>query len=56
MKSAAKLFGSEEGDVVIGGNKLKPFEVEKLLAARLATLESTLLDKLVEVGAVTVEK
>jgi hypothetical protein len=55
VKAAAKLFGSGEGDVVIGGKKLKPFEVEKLLATRLAVLESTMLDKLVEVGVLTVD-
>lgn len=54
VKAAAKLFGSGEGDVVIGGKKLKPFEVEKLLASRLAVLESTMLDKLAEVGVLTV--
>jgi len=55
VKLAAKLFGSEEGDVVIGGKTLKPFEVEKLLSDRLAVIESTLLDKFAELGIVTIE-
>jgi len=41
VKLAAKVFGSEAGDVVIGGKTLKPKEVEKLLATRLALIEST---------------
>ena len=53
---AAKLFGSEGGDVIIGGKKLKPREVEKLLADRLTVIESTLLDKLVEIGVIAVEQ
>jgi hypothetical protein len=55
VKLAAKLFGSEGGDVVIGGKKLKPREVEALLADRLAVLESTMLDKLAELGVIAVE-
>ncbi len=55
VKIAAKRFGSEEGDVVIGGKKLKPREVEKLLADRLALIESTLLDKFAELGIIAVE-
>lgn len=38
------------GDVVIGGKKLTSHEVEKLLKDRLAVLEVTMLDKLVEIG------
>ncbi len=55
-KLAAKLFGSEGGDVVIGGKKLKPREVEKLLADRLAVIEATLLDKFAELGIISVEE
>ena len=55
VKIAAKLFGSEEGDVVIGGKTLKPREVEKLLADRLAVIENTLLDKYAELGVIAVE-
>jgi len=55
VKLAAKLFGSEAGDVLIGGKKLKPFEVEKLLGDRLAVIESTLLDKYAELGIVAIE-
>ncbi len=55
VKIAAKLFGTEAGDVVIGGKTLNPREVEKLLADRLAVIESTLLDKLAEVGVIAVE-
>jgi len=55
VKHAAKLFGSEGGDVVIGGKKLKPFEVEKLLTERLRRMETGLLDKLAEIGVIGVE-
>jgi SAM-dependent methyltransferase len=55
VKVAAKLFGSEEGDVVIGGKTLKPREVEKLLADRMAVIENTLLDKYAELGVIAVE-
>jgi SAM-dependent methyltransferase len=54
-KLAAKLFGSEAGDVVIGGKTLKPAQVEKLLSDRLAVIEATLLDKLVEVGVLSID-
>ena len=55
VKAAAKLFGGEAGDIVIGGKKLKPFEVEKLLGDRLAVIKSTLLDKYTELGIVAIE-
>jgi SAM-dependent methyltransferase len=55
VKIAAKLFGSEEGDVVIGGKKLGPREIEKLLADRLAVMEALQLDKLAEIGVISVE-
>ena len=55
VKTAAKLFGSEAGDVVIGGKSLKPREVEKLLTDRLAVIEATQLDKLAELGVIAVE-
>ena len=55
VKAAAKLFGSESGDIVIGGKTLKPKDVEKLLAERLAIIESTQLEKLAELGVITVE-
>jgi SAM-dependent methyltransferase len=55
VKFAAKLFGSDAGDVVIGGKTLTPQEVEKLLAERLALLESIKLDKLAELGVIAVE-
>jgi len=55
VKIAAKLFGSEAGDVVIGGKKLGPGEIEKLLADRLAVMEATQFDKLAEIGVISVE-
>ena len=55
VKAAAKLLGSGEGDVVIGGKKLKPAEVETHLGARLAVIESTMLDKFVEIGVLAVD-
>ncbi len=55
VKFAAKQFGGDTGDVVIGGKSLKPLEVEKLLKDRLAVLESTMLDKLVEIGVITLD-
>ncbi len=56
VKFTAKLFGNDAGDVVIGGKSLKPHEIEKLLAERLALLESTKLDKLAELGVIMVEQ
>ena len=47
--------GLKAGDVVIGGKKLKPLEVEKLLAERLNMIETTLLDKYAELGIISVE-
>ena len=55
VKVAAKVFGADAGDVVIGGKKLKPLEVEKLLAERLNMIETTLLDKYAELGIISVE-
>ncbi len=55
VKVAAKVFGADAGDVVIGGKKLKPFEVEKLLTDRLKVIETTLLDKYAELGIISVE-
>jgi hypothetical protein len=55
VKLAAKLFGTEAGDVIIGGKKLTPADVEKLLTTRLKNLEATMLDKLVELGVVAIE-
>jgi len=55
VRIAAKLIGSESGEVVIGGKALKPFEVEKLLAQRMTALTGDMLGKLAEIGVVTIE-
>lgn len=52
---AGKVLAVGEGDVVIGGKTLKPKEVEALLAERLKVIEDTMLDKLAEIGVVSVE-
>jgi SAM-dependent methyltransferase len=56
VKLAAKVFGSEAGDVIIGGRKLKPREVEKLLGDRLTVIEATMLDKLAELGVIVLDE
>ncbi len=55
VKAAAKVLSVGEGDVVISGKTLKPKEVEALLADHLKKLEDTMLDKLAEIGVVSVE-
>jgi len=52
---AAKILASSEGDVVIGGKALKPKEVESLLAEHLKIIEDTMLDKLAEIGVISLE-
>jgi SAM-dependent methyltransferase len=52
---AAKVLSAGEGDVVIGGETLKPKDVEALLSDRLKVIEDTMLDKLAEIGVVSVE-
>ncbi len=52
-KAAAKVFGSEAGDVVIGGKKLNARAVENLLAERLALIEASMLDKYAEIGVIS---
>ncbi len=55
VKSAAKVLSFGEGEVVIGGKELKAGEVEALLSKRLQKLEETMLDKLAEIGVVSIE-
>jgi SAM-dependent methyltransferase len=55
VASAHKTLTSEAGDIVIGGKTLSKADMDKLLAERLATLETVWLDKLIEIGVVSVE-
>ena len=56
VEMARKVLDVGDGDVVIGGQTLKPKEVQSLLADRLKVIEGTLLDKFAEIGVVSVEE
>src|SRR5262249_22568739 len=55
VKGAAKTMGADAGDITVGGRKLNPREVEKLLTERLTAIEVKHLDKFAEIGVVSVE-
>ncbi len=55
VKHAAKVLGGDVGDIVIGNKTLTPRETEDLLTQRFAALETTMLDKLAEIGVISVE-
>ena len=55
IKAALAVMTGEGGSLMVGGKELKPAEMEKLLAGRLAHLESGILDKFAEIGVVSLE-
>ncbi len=55
VKHAAKVLGGDVGEIVIGNKTLTPRETEDLLKQRFAVLETTMFDKLAEIGVISVE-
>ncbi len=55
IPAAARHMAAQGGDIIIGGRVLPPKAVEALLAKRLKDLEDNMLDKLLEIGVVSVE-
>lgn len=56
VKTAAKVLGGDAGDFVVGNKTLTESQAEDLLKERFAVLESNMLDKLAEIGVISVEK
>lgn len=52
---AARIIGSDEGDVMMGGRSLSPAEVRAQLKTRLDALRTGLLPKLLELGVVALK-
>ncbi|MGE4062513.1 MAG: methyltransferase regulatory domain-containing protein [Rhodospirillaceae bacterium] len=55
VKTAAKVLGGDAGDFVIGNKTLTPQQAETHLKERFSALESTMFDKFVEIGVISVE-
>ncbi|MDX2144128.1 MAG: class I SAM-dependent methyltransferase [Rhodospirillaceae bacterium] len=55
IASARKVLSAEAGDVVISGKTLSGCEVDALLGRRLDDLETHWMDKLLEIGVVSLE-
>ncbi len=55
VKAAAAVMAGEGGSLMIAGKPVTQAEMEKFLAGRLTHLESTQLDKLAEIGVVSLE-
>ena len=50
-----KIIGGENGEAMIGNKTLSQAQAEALLKDRFTALENTMLDKLAEIGVVSVE-
>jgi SAM-dependent methyltransferase len=55
VKIAMKIIGGENGEAMIGNKTLSQAQAEALLKDRFTALENTMLDKLAEIGVVSVE-
>jgi SAM-dependent methyltransferase len=55
VAQAHKVLTAEAGDIIIGGKTLSKVDMDELLTERLRILETVWLDKLIEIGVVSVE-
>ncbi|MBL8644747.1 MAG: class I SAM-dependent methyltransferase [Rhodospirillaceae bacterium] len=55
VAQAQKVLTADVGDIVIGGKTLSKSEVTAFLTDRLKTLQSVWLNKLIEIGVISVE-